>query len=396
MRTSPVVPGALAVGLVLAAGCDITEPPLPQGSPSTVTAAGQATPPAPAPLVTVAGMEFWPFTSATLSGAPSDPMNLVFPGVDARSVRAALVMLDGDRTAWGFPPGAPFDCTWKEAMAANQSSYATAEGWTGSAVQLECGDYMPVRFHIRMFPAGDGTVANAHFEVQIPGTNGHEVLSWELAQQLVTVDLARSGVLAAPPSLSAAITPVPSFRAINPLVYNGLPDALKTLAGGPAMALEPVPLVNDGAATILPFAGPVDGERTVARREFVLQFDQTIPKPFCVQGPLDYLHVVGPIDFRQQVVVSGSGNFITHFHAHGSLELTPVNPLTGEVTGEALRALVAEHDRGVVTDAVTLVSTFQIQLILPKNGPAGGRLQGTLRVGPGVSDRGGLAISCGS
>ncbi len=69
-----------------------------------------------------------------------------------RPVRVALMMLDGNRTAYGFPPVAPFNCRWKEAMGANQTGYAMPSGSTASALQLECGDYGPVRFHLRLFP----------------------------------------------------------------------------------------------------------------------------------------------------------------------------------------------------------------------------------------------------
>lgn len=386
------------VCLVSTLGCDITDPPT-VAEPSSVQASAAVTEvPAPAGLVTVASggssLELWPFTATTLGAPASDPVNLLLPGVDVRTVRAALLMLDGDRSAFG--PLAAFDCTWKEAMGANQAAYATPSGWTGSAIQLECGDYGPVRFHVRAFPTGDWTIANAHFEVQITGTNEHEVLSWELAEQLVAADLVRAGVLESPPAPSAVITPAPTYREINPLVYNGLPAQLKALIAGPDVAVDPVPIANDGHATILAFEGSVTGERSVARREFVLEFDQTIPKPFCVQGPFDYLSVSGPIYFSQSVVVSGSGNFMSRFHARGGLELTPINPLTGEVTGETLMARVAEQDRSVVTDAVTLASSLQLQLILPVRDPASGSLRATLHVGPGGSDHATLEISCAS
>lgn len=399
MNTSTFLRCLLVPGLLVLAGCDVTGPQVPKDAVLAPRAEAPATSfaqPAPEDLVTVAGLEFWPYTTQAPGAAASDPVDLVFPGVGPRSVRAALMMLDGDRTAFGFPATPPFNCTWKEAMGANQATYATAVGWTGSAIQLECGDYSPIRFHVRLFPVGGGTVGAAHFEVLISGTNEHEVLSWELAEQLVMADIVRAGILGAPPASSDPINEAPSFRTINPLVYDGLPPELKALAGN-LPGSGGVGIANDGSATILTFAGEVDGERTVAKRTFVLDFDQTIPKPFCMQGPLDYLHVQGPIQFRQQVVVSGSGNYVTHFHAVGGLELTPVNPITGEVTGETLKARVAEHDRSVVTDQVTLVSTLVLQLILPASDPASGRLQASVTLGPGASDHGTIGkITCGS
>ena len=60
----------------------------------------------------------------------------------------------------------------------------------------ECGTYGPIRFHLRLVKLGALTIGNAHFEVLIPGTTDHQVLSWELAEQLVTYDLARTGLSA--------------------------------------------------------------------------------------------------------------------------------------------------------------------------------------------------------
>jgi hypothetical protein len=400
MRIRTISAVLLAASTILAAACEVADHPAAPDAPEALRAEAAPADPVPAPLVTVVGagstLELWPYTSVALGAPPSDPVNLLFPGADVRWIRAALLMLGGDRTAFGFPAAPPFDCTWKEAMGANQVSYATASGWTGSAIQLECGDYMPIRFHTRLFPAGSWVLGNAHFEVNVPGTNEHEVLDWELAQQLLTVDLMRAGVLGAPPTASDVITPTPSFGDINPLVYNGLPDALKALVGGPPTATEPVPVANDGRAGIFAFAGPVAGERTVVRREFVLEFDQTIPKPFCEQGPLDWLAVRGPIRFTQHVVVTKSGNFSSRFHARGRLEVTPVNPLTGEVTGETLDAQVMEHDKSVVTDRVTLVSSVLLQMLLPGGKPGAGRFMLSVKVGPGASDGSRLEVTCGS
>lgn len=403
MRGTPLQHLALGASMLLVVACNDLSPTDPAASPADpdafqVAAAEMAGVVVPSPLVSVAAngdeLEFWPYTGTDLNGTASDPINLIFPNTDIRSVRTALMMVDGDRSSFG--PLAAFDCVWKDAMGANQTGYASAVGWQGSAAQLECGDYGPVRFHVRLFQLGDWTVGGAHFEVQIPGTNEHEVLSWELPEALVAADIVRAGVLGGAPSASDPITPVPTYRAINPLVYNGLPAALKAIAGGPSGSTPtPVPLANDGRATILPFAGPVEGGRMVTRREFVLEFDQTIPKPFCMEGPTDYLQVQGPIRFTQQIVESGNGNLHSNFQARGRLSLTPIDVGTGEV-GEPMEAKVQEHHRSVVTDRVTLVSSLQLQMILPANKAGGGRLRATLQVGPGASDHGSLSVSCGS
>ncbi len=391
----------LAAG-TLAAGCgDYLNPTAPEGDDgtgATAPALAASSTHVPAPLVTVAAgpesLTFWPFTGADLVGTPRDPINLIFPAADARHLRSWLLGLSGDRTGAPFPLDA-FDCTWSDAMGAHQTAYGEAMGWEGSAVQLECGAYQGIRFHVRLFQLGEWVVGGAHFEVQIPGTNEHEVLSWELAEALVAADLVRAGALTAAPGLTDAITPAPAYRAINPLVYNGLPAALKALAGGPDVATDPVPLGNDGRARLLAVAGADPSGPAVHQDAFTLDFDQTIPKPFCMQGPLDWLVVKGPIEFRQQVVESASGALVSHFRARGALTLTPINPLTGAM-GDPLEARVNEQHRSVATDRLTRVSSLRLQLILPGNRPESGRLFATLSVGPGGSDHGTLAVSCGS
>ena len=70
-------------------------------------------PPPPTDLVSVpeAGV-FWPYTGRDYSGSPTDPINLVFLGdADPRLIRQALLALDGNRTAFGFPDAFPFNCT---------------------------------------------------------------------------------------------------------------------------------------------------------------------------------------------------------------------------------------------------------------------------------------------
>src|SRR5688572_16811513 len=99
MHSSKCLRGLLAVAIAQMVACDVTEPADdPSGlSPMTANFA-QAGEPAPGPLTTLTGggssLEVWPFTAASLGGPAADPMNVVFPDADVRSVRAALMMLD--------------------------------------------------------------------------------------------------------------------------------------------------------------------------------------------------------------------------------------------------------------------------------------------------------------
>lgn len=358
----------------------------------------------PSPLVTVNfggnSLTFWPFTGADLLGTPMDPINLIFVGnVDPRALRAALLSLDGNRTAYGFPDAFPFNSTWSDDIGGSvQTAYFDPDGWTGSAIQLQCGDYQAVRFHLRLFSLGNWTLAGVHFEVLIPGTTEHQVLSWELAEQLVLKDFIRSGLLDSTTSFITTnqINPSP-YREIPAIIYNGLPVGLRAAIDGPlGDVTDPVPMATDGKATILNVAGSVTGTPGVFEQEFVINFNQVIPKPFCASGPFDFLFVQGPVKFSQKVTVSPSGNYVSQFRANGHLDITPVNPLTEPPTpvGETYQAVVNERHTGIVTDQVTLASSFQMQIELPPTGPFRGQLIIKLNVGPGGSNNYSINVKC--
>ena len=235
----PILPrsGPLAAGLmcaVLLAGCgdrpgsaaSLAGPP--QGRHAVLPAS---------PLATIAvdggSTRILPYFTDDLVTL-QDPVNLVFTGAaDPREIRNALLGLDGLRGA-PFPPVFPFTCTWSDAIGGLMAGYGESEGWGGTAIQLQCGSYGPIRFHLRLVKLGGLTIGNAHFELLIPGTTDHQVLSWELAEQLVTYDLARTGLLGAAPSATAIITTAPAHRAIPAVIYNLLPADLRLLIGGPA------------------------------------------------------------------------------------------------------------------------------------------------------------------
>ncbi|HWA40324.1 MAG TPA: hypothetical protein VG712_01870, partial [Gemmatimonadales bacterium] len=298
--------------------------------------------PPPAGLVSLAvdgrTLSLWPYTGTDFSGSPQDPVNLVFTGrADPRAARSALLALDGNRAAFGFPGVPPFDCTWSDAIGDLQTGWSDQNGWVGSAVQLACGGFGPVRFHLRVFQAGRATLGNAHFEVLIPGTTDHQVLSWELAEQLVAADLVRTGLLTAPPAPTVGINAAPEFRAVPAVIYNLLPGELRQLVGGPAGPVTAdVGIATDGRATQVVLAGGAPKARGTSQ-QFTIQFDQVIPRPFCASGPADYILVRGPVDFRKDVRVTGSGALMSVYHARGSLEVTPVNPLTGQAAGPTYR-----------------------------------------------------------
>jgi len=315
---------------------------------------------------------------------PQDPVNLVFTGTaDPREIRNALLGLDGVRGA-PFPPVFPFTCTWSDAIGGLMAGFGESEGWGGTAIQLQCGSYGPIRFHLRLVKLGGFTIGNAHFELLIPGTTDHQVLSWELAEQLVTYDLARTGLLGAAPFPTAAMTAAPAHRAIPAVIYNLLPADLRLLIGGPAgNVTADVGIANDGHATAFDLAGRAPAIAPETSQREVIQFNQLIPKPFCATDPFDYLMVQGPVTLEQEVRTGIGGEVRRSFRAHGSLDALPIDGATGIPEGRAFRAEVSERQDSRAGDDGGEVSGKQLQRLLPSAPDGAGSLTIMLKVAPG-------------
>ena len=355
----------------LAAGCSndsITEP-----QEERFAAPASVDPPAGLVTIEHAGqsLEFWPYTSVGLSSVPSDPINLVFVGkASPVAIRAALLALDGDRTALGLPPVPPFNARWTDAQGDAQGTYANQGGWTGSVIQLALGDYEPVRMHVRLFstnaPFGEGTwtLGGAHFEVLIPGTTEHQVLSWEIAQQIVVGDLMRSGLVSGV-TLTPIINAAPSFRSVPAVIYNGLPDELIALIGGPAKPVgADVPLATDGRAALVELAGEAPLSPGDTSFDITLTWGQLVPRPFCSSGPLDWVYVEGPVHIRHSASLAQDGTYSFTSGYQGRLRVTPMDvtvsppvpsgePFDAVVTGaqsgqiQGTEFVLAAHDRRV-------------------------------------------------
>jgi len=395
MRKTGFVVFMLAFFILLCGGCEKAIEPMEGASNSfndelkvlEQCAWPACSQPAPSPLVTVNSgdnsLTFWPFTGTSFSGEGQDPINLVFFGkVDPRDIRAALFSLDGDRSAFGFPPVAPFNATWGDAIGDVQAGYGEPDGWTGSCVQLSCGEYEEPRFHMRLFRIGAWTVANVHFEVLIPGTADHQVLSWERAEEFVVADFIRSGLLDpdVPMIPTEQINPSP-FRTIPAVIYNGLPVEIRQYIEGPLDDVgEDVPINTDGHAMILNLVSKVNRQPGIRQKDFVLYYGQVIPKPFCSSGPDDYVYVQGPVHLSQTVHLTRRGVFTMNFHAQGELTVTPVNPLTGEPIGETLTARVLQRHASTMTDRTSSAASMVFQKLKPSEAPGAGWLFVRLRV----------------
>lgn len=348
----------------------------------------------PVDQVTVDGYTFFPYTADDFEAAPKDPVNLVFTGnVDPRQIRAALLALpNGDRTAFGFPGGFPFDCTWRDALGGDEQVTHAGGAWTGSVIQLACGDYSPVRFHVRLFPAADRTVGNAHFEVHIAGTTDHQVLNWEIAEQLVTADLVRTGI-AAPVGIAAGINAAPYFRIINEQVYDALPPDLQALAFPVSADVHAMP--TDGNATIVAVFGQAALVPGTAEQAQVFQFDQVIPKPFCATDDVPFVYATGPVTLQQADALSDGGEYSREFSAAGELSVAPIDLTTGQPDfSRSYKAIIRQQQRAKFWEGMLSVSSTRMLSEVPPQGLERGRLKVTLQLGPNGQTRFESTESC--
>jgi len=411
MRLTTIIISLIALAAIGLAGCDkAVEPNLDPNSgsdamPDLAQLQAAAWPAhyqaPPTPLVTVDigydAVEFWPYTASNFSGEPKDPINLLFFGqADPRDIRTALLSLDGDRTALGMPPMPPFNSEWVDNADGDiQASYGSSCGWTPGAIQLVCGDY-DIRFHLRLFKVGHWTLGGVHFEVQIPGTADHQVLSWEVAEQFVAADFMRSGLLDGdvPVIPTDAINDSP-FRTIPAIIYNELPVELRGLIGGPLEDVAAdVPIGTDGHALVLNLAGTADLVPGYWTFEKVLNYGQLVPKPFCDSGPDDYVYVEGPLTMVETIEVTEWNTYQASFKAEGVLTVTPMNPITYEPIGEPFTANVKQLQNSVFSQGVQSAASLRFQSLHPFNTPGSGWLFERFR----VSSKGGnghqLIVRC--
>lgn len=381
---------ALAVGTLFAlAACsdDRGDPLGVSTQPEAMMSVGASAPPAPSGLVNVSfgaeDLDLWPYTGQDPYGTIEDPINLIFVGeVDVVSLRAALMSLDGNRTVFGYPDEYPFNCTWTDAHGSYQTSYSSASGWVASAVQLQCGDYSPYRFHIRFFEAGGWVLAGAHFDLLIPNTAEHQVLSWDRPEELVVVDFIRSGLLDPDVPVSfAPLTPPDPVKEIPDAVFAGLPVPFRVFFGLPTSnpSGDPVPIPNDGVATILNVGTRAPVTAGVWESNFTMTYNLAVPRPFCWSGEMDWVLLQGPLQLTTWTEVDDEGMLETHNTLRGELQVTPWDITTWSASGTPFRALISELDNTGVGENGSHVNAVMKRMALP---PGVGSLMTHLQTGP--------------
>jgi hypothetical protein len=344
-------------------------------------------------------ISFWPYTGTTLEESPVDPINLVFTGLaNPVQIRQALMSLDGDRSAFGLPDMEPFNLPWIDAVGGDvQTTYLTEGGWEGSVVQLTLGVYSGLRVHLRLFgtdlddgQGGTWTLGGAHFEMMIPGTSEHAVLSWELAQDIVMADMMRCGLLLTEPAPTGLINAAPEYRSIPPYIVGPLmedPAGQMLLIGllgyefGDIVPGQDLPIPSDGQGTLfqLGSALPFDhhGDLNSTENTVVIEYSQYIPSPVCNSG-YDMLLVTGPVTFTAQVNVTANGRYHYLNSYDGVLQAVPVDG-NYQPIGPAFEAMVSGRQNGQTGPNLRKVGSGDKRLALRADGPE--MLTEVLRVG---------------
>jgi hypothetical protein len=336
--------------------------------------------PTPSGVVTITAgtdhqLTLWPFITTNYLPGPagqSDPVNLVFLNTDPRAIRQELMKLDGERPEWTYLPSGANGCVWMDAMGYEQAAYLEPEGWVGDEVQLACATPdsplgREYRFHVRLFRSGPHTIGGAHFEINVPGTAEHEVLSWELARSFVTDEIARIDVGAFEGEISVFEPAGASFRTVRGQVSYyvsatnaGNPDFLEALdlpsSSPPAFPAVPIPASGDAAVFAPDFTYvPVRSDITLtdSRRYFV----QSTPKPFCEGAAIQITG--GPLTFTLRVQTNPSGKYQRTYTIAGTLKVKTLE------SGVVQDALISETHRGMLTDNHGQVSEEVSQTLLP-------------------------------
>ena len=353
-------------------------------APSVVKEMSSALPPAGLQTISFGGeqLTLWPYVGTSFDGSPENPVNLILVGkADPVAIRAALLALPEDHSGSTLPDFYPFNSHWSDAVGDVQTAYAEGgEGWVGNAVQLQLGRYEFGRVHLRLFRTGKAfgseggwTVAAAEFEMLIPNTADHQVLSWELARAAVVRDLVRTGLL--DPSTPMADTPVisqtPTFRNIPDFIYGALPIEVKMLIynGNPPNEASPG-ILSDGKATILHLASAAPVTPGTLTDAFTLQYNQLAPKPFCSSGPLDYVLLNGPVNLTKTVTVDATGALQYTSTILGRLAVTPIDVTANPPapSGQTFSANISDEQSGWINGGQAWVTQQMKRLGNPSTG----------------------------
>jgi len=187
---------------------------------------------------------------------------------------------------------------------------------------------------------------------------------------MVVVDMIRSGLLVAPPVPTQVITQAPTYRDIPAVIFNGVPDELKVACGlPPGQSSSPVPIPNDGIATLLHVGASVEVNRDSRSASFVVQFDQVVPKPFCMDSPTDFVLIQGPLTIEKTVHVDKGDAYNYRSTISGRLMVVPVDVTQSPPLpiGEPFYARIGDFQQGRIAARNARVR-FSSKRIAPQDG----------------------------
>ena len=75
----------------------------------------------------------------------------------------------------------------------------------------------------------------------------------------------------------------------------------------PGPTATPVPIPNDGMATILHVAASAAAVADTRQETCTVEYGLIVPKPVCGDGPLDYIRLDEPVTLLKTVRVDPSG-----------------------------------------------------------------------------------------
>ena len=204
----------------------------------------------------------------------------------------------------------------------------------------------------------------------------------------VVGDLMRTGLLDPATDLmpSGPITPTPGFRTIIPMVYNNLPPELLAIVGGPPPPVEePVAIPNDGQAMVVRLAAPATVMEDASYHTATVNFGQFVPRPYCSDGPYDWLWIEGPVEFYNTAAVDHFGQFSYEGGDVGTLTAVPVDISTGLPVGPAFSADVDGHQHGYMNLDNARVRAKDKKITFEEGGPQREMIE--LQIGENGADR---------
>jgi hypothetical protein len=150
---------------------------------------------------------------------------------------------------------------------------------------------------------------------------------------------------------------------------------------------------NDGRASVLSLASSPAITEGMVDSDFIIQFAQVIPKPFCAAGTTGYLFATGPVTVHMRSGIV-DGNFESTTTSDGTLTLLEFNPNTGQPVSAPYQGLVSESTSVTLTNGSGWVDFFSTRVETPDAGTTRGSRTEMLRAREHGLDEYKLDIIC--